>query len=114
MERKDILERLKGLTSEDTVLEVLLETSPSFEALCDTLELYDFDNMGTEESGEDVYTFFFKDNDNNLDFYVTINPQQDYVAGYYYDAEKGTTVGDLPDGKIDETTFKSIYENVKS
>ena len=114
MERKNILERLKGLTSEEAVLEVILDVSPSFEALCDTLELYDFDNMGTEESGEDMYTFFFKDNDTNLDFYVTINPQQDYVAGYYYDAEKGTTVGDLPDGKIDETTFKRIYENVKS
>lgn len=114
MERKDILERLKGLTSEEEVLEVLLETSQSFGVLCDTLELYDFDNMGTEESGEDIYTFFFKDDTKDLDLYIMVNPQQDYAAGYYYDSEKGSTVGDLPDGKIEESTFKKIYERVKS
>jgi len=114
MERKEILERLKGLTSEEAVLEVLLEISPSFESLCDTLELYDFDNMGTEESGEDIYTFFFKDDTNDLDLYIMVNPQQDYTTGYYYDSEKVSPAGDLPDGKIEESTFKKIYERVKS
>lgn len=108
------LESLKGLTSEDEILPILFNISPSFYEMCKEMPPYDFDNMGTEESGEDIYTFFFKDDDKNIDFYVTVNPQQDYVAGYYYNAEKGTTVGDIPDGKIEETTFKRIYENVKS
>lgn len=105
------IERLKGLT-EDEVLPILFDLSDSFYNMYKELTPYDFDNMGSENSGEDIYTFFFNTDNKNFDLIVMVNPQRNQVQSNLFNYSTNYS-SPLLEGDISEDTFKKIYERVK-